>query len=154
MKAREKRIGGLQMLLLVATIGVASLVAMPKYQAFADKAKISEAVNLAGESKRKISQAFMVSGSFPRTATQADAILSATVSSPEFVSDMTIEHDGSGEKVTIKVFLHEGVVDNLTDDPQFIYMAANRSKSGKYVIEWHCGGSGLSLELMPENCKG
>lgn len=149
----ESGFGGMQILLVAAIVAVASQVAIPKYKAFADKAKITEAMSLAGESKRKIEQAYMVSGHFPKRATDANAMLSQTVSKPEFVREMKIEHDPFGKKVRIKVFLNEGVLENETGEEQFIYISGNQATGGSYSIEWHCGANGFSSELMPDECQ-
>jgi len=154
MKNRIAGFGGIQVLLIVAVIGVASLVAIPKYKAFANKAKITEAINLASESKRKIAETYMATNAFPRTASEANAMLTTTVSKPEFVRELKIEHNPAGEKVTIKVFLNDGVVENLTGEDQYIYIAGNKSRAASYLIDWQCGAKGLGSELLPDECQG
>ncbi len=154
MKRVQKGFGGLQLLLVVAIIGTASLVAVPKYKAHTAKAKLTEAFNLASESKRKITQAYMVSNSLPKNRTEADAMLSNTVSRPEIVRDMKIEHAPSGDTVTIKVFINDGVIENPTGVEQFVFISGTTNHGGKYALEWTCGGEGLEREMLPEDCRG
>ena len=65
MKNQQLGFGGLQVILVVAVIGIMSVVAVPKYKSFIGKAKITEAFNIAGESKRKLSEFYMVNGGLP-----------------------------------------------------------------------------------------
>ena len=154
MKLKEQGFGGIQVLLVAATIGAASLVAVPKYKAYVNKAKITEAMNLAGESKRKIEQSYMVSGHFPKRASDASAMLTTTLVKPEFVRNMQIDHDPSGKSVDIKVFIHEGVIENLDGEEQFIYYKGQQSLNANFGIEWRCGANGINLDLMPVDCQG
>lgn len=154
MKKREKGFGGLQVLLVALTIGVTTLVAVPKYQGMVNKAKVTEAINLASESKRKISQNYMVSGSFPRTVKETQAMYTSTLTRPEHVREMKIEHNRFGDSVTIKVFLNEGVVESNTSEDQYVYISGNRTQGGEYDIEWQCGGIGIGPEMLPEDCQG
>ena len=154
MKHQQHGLGGLQVLMVVATIAVTSLVAVPKYQAFANKAKITEALNLASESKRKISQSFMVNNTLPRNASEASAMMSTTVEKPEFVREMKISADDPGKKVTIKVFLNEGVVENESGGDQYLFLSGKTTPGGQYALEWDCGAENINFELLPESCQG
>ena len=154
MNHKESGFGGIQVLLVAATIGITSLVAVPKYQAMVTKTKLTEALTLIGESKRKSEQSYMVTGHFPKRASDANAMLTTTVSKPEYVREMKIEHDPSGKRVDIKVFFHDGVIENESGEDQFIYMTGRQSTGGQYSIEWRCGASGISLDLMPVECQG
>ena len=154
MKRGQRGFGGIQVLMVAATIGIAALVAMPKYEASMNKAKITEALNLASESKRKAEQAYMVSGHFPKRASDASAMLTTTVSKPEFVREMKIEHDPSGNQVRILVFLIEGAIESETNEEQYIYLTGRQTRGGAYSLEWRCGASGIDLDLMPVDCQG
>jgi Tfp pilus assembly protein PilE len=145
--------GGLQLLMVAAAIGLVSLVAMPKYNAAMTKAKITEAFNLAGESKRKLSEFYMVNNRFPRSMREADAMKTTTVTPPEYVSEMVVEPESLDHDIVVKVYLNNGVAENPTGVDQFIYIAGDQP-SGSSMLEWSCGGIGLDAGLLPENCKG
>ncbi|HKJ17965.1 MAG TPA: pilin [Xanthomonadales bacterium] len=154
MKKREKGFGGLQVLLLASIIGAAALLVVSKHQAVTNKAKITEAINLASESKRRIARNYMVSGSFPRTAQESKAMFTGTSSQPEHVRDMKIEHNRFGDSVTIKVFLNDDVVEGDPGEDQYVYISGFRTQGGEYEIEWQCGGIGIGPEMLPEDCQG
>ena len=147
MKRRETGFSGIHVLLLASTVAITALVATPRYQSFAERAKITEAFNLASESQRMIEKSYRSSGYLPRRASDANAMLTNTIAKPEFVREMKVEHDPSGKKVRIKVFFRYGVITNETGETQFIYMAGRQSAGKKLNIEWQCGASGLSADL-------
>jgi len=154
MKFHQKGFGGLQAMLVMAVMVGISMVAIPAYNSFMMKAKITEAVTMAGESKRKVSEFYTLNGRFPQSASEAQTIKTVTVTAPEYVREMVVDTNDDAHAVVIKVYLKDGVVANPTGQEQFIFMAANHSGSGGDYVEWSCGANGLDAELMPESCKG
>lgn len=154
MNRRKEGFIGLQVLLVTATIGIASLIAVPKYQAISEKSAVTEALTLAGDLQRKLAQRFVVTGRFPTTNKHASAMISSRVSKPDFIRDMRIQPDRTGQTVTIKVFLRDGVVENPTGEMQYIYIAGHKTSSDQNPIAWQCGSAGLGRELLPDDCQG
>jgi len=68
-----------------------AVVAVPAYSSFISKAKMTEAMNLAGESKRKMSEFFMMNNRFPQNENEAKVAHTMTLSPPEYVREMVIE---------------------------------------------------------------
>jgi type II secretory pathway pseudopilin PulG len=154
MKRREKGFIGLQVLLVTATIGIASMVAVPKYQTFSERAAVAEALTLAGDLQRKLAQRFMVTGNFPTTNRHTSAIISPRLAKPDFIRDMSIRPDRTGQTVIIKVQLRDGVVKNPTGDMQYVQIAGTMSSTDHDSIEWHCSAAGVRPELLPDGCRG
>ncbi len=154
MNKRQAGFGGLQLILAAAIIAGISLVAIPKYKAFVTKSKITEALNLAGESRRKLAEFYMVSSRFPSNDTEAATARTTTLSKPKFVRDLQVKTGFRSNEVAVLVYLNEGVVDNPSGDEQYIYLAGNSNKGGEYAVAWSCGSSGIPVDLLPDNCKG
>ncbi len=152
MKNHQIGFGGLQLLLVIVAMGVVSMVAVPKYQSFIAKAKITEAFTLAGESRRKLSEFYMTNGRFPKTAVEAEPMKTVTLSPPEFVRDMVVEPNAENHDVMIKVYVIDGVFDNPTSEEQFIYLAVDKSTGTNYAVDWSCGARGIDPEILPEDC--
>lgn len=144
---------GLQVALMTATFGIASLVAIPRYQAYSEKAAVTEALTLAGNLQSKLAHRFMVTGRFPTTNKHASAMISSRIAMPEHIRDMRIQPDRTGQTVTIKVFLRDGVIANPTGVMQYIYIAGNKTSSDQNPIEWQCGAAGLGPDLLPDDCR-
>lgn len=160
MKTQQTGFGGLQLLVVLATIAAVSFVATPKHQASLDtqkveveKARVAQALSIAGESKRKIMQSFMVSHSLPRTSSEAHAMKPALDSKPEFVRAVKFQPDYAGKTVMIMVYLNDGAVENLLGGEQYIYVAGIKSREGDDTLEWQCGARNVDLTLLPAECR-
>ena len=154
MKGWAQGFAGLQVLFVTAAIGIAALIAVPKYQSIEDRLAVSEALDYAGDLQRRLAQSFEVSGRFPTSNKHASTMISSRASVPGFIRDLRIQPDRTGQTVTIKVFLKDGVVKNLTGEKQFVYISGNRNLGDQSAIEWHCGAAGLGAELLPDECRG
>lgn len=153
MNNRQNGFGAFQMLMVIAVIGVLSVTAVPKYQSFVDKAKLTEAFNLASESKRKISEFYMTNNRLPRNIKETQGLKSETVTAPEFVRDMEVVALSGNHAVMVKVYLQNDVVENTTGVDQYIYMAVDQSKASRSQLEWSCGAQGVDTALLPEGCQ-
>lgn len=153
MEYRQKGFGLVQGVIVVAVVAALGFVAMPKYKAFISKSQLTEALNIAHASKRKIEMYYMNTGSFPRTMREAEAMKTETLTAPEYVREMTVAPKNERD-VIIKVFIKDGVVENLDGVEQFVYIEGIKSRNTGAQIEWLCGAEGISLEMLPENCKG
>ena len=108
MNVAQKGIAGMQMIIAVCVVAAVSVIAVPKYAAFVDKSKITEAFNLAGASKRKLAEFYILNNRFPKSAGEAEAMKTGTLSPPKFVDRMEVEPGFKGHEVTIKVYLKDG----------------------------------------------
>ncbi len=138
----------------VAAMAVISVVAVPKYQSFLAKAKMTEAFNLAGVSKSKLNEYYMVNGIFPTDFEEANSMRTDTLSPPEHVKEMIVEPAHNGQGITVKVFLRDDVVENPTGAEQFIYIAGQRLDGDSHMLQWTCGASGVESDLLPADCQG
>lgn len=160
MGKQQTGIGGLQFLLVAATVAAVSIWATPGDQASLDtdqsadeRVKVAEALNFAGESKDKIAQSFMVNNALPRTAKEAYAMKPTAIPKPEFVREVKFQHDYAGNTFMIMVHLNDGVVENLLGGEQYIYIAGIKSREGNDTLEWQCGARNVDLSLLPERCR-
>lgn len=144
---------GLQVALLTATMGIASLVAIPQYRALSERVVVTEALTFAANVQDKLAHRVMVTGRFPTTNRHASSMISSRIALPEFIRDIRIQPDRTGETATIKVFLRDGAVKNPTGELQYIYIAGNRTSSDRGPIEWRCGAAGLGADLLPDDCR-
>ena len=154
MKRYEKGLGGLQVLLAMAAMGIVSLVAVPHYESFSNRAKITEVLEYANGSVQKASHYFIDSGQFPSTTDDADALMTDLRSAPDFVTRMVVTPDESGDSVLIRVFVQEGVFDNKFGVEQYVFLEGVRSPHSSFSIHWRCGTRGIDLMSLPGSCHG
>ncbi len=71
MKTKSKGFTLIELMIVVAIIGILASIAMPAYQDYTMRAQISEALTLVGEVKADIREYYKYNGSFPKDNTAA-----------------------------------------------------------------------------------
>lgn len=134
MKQIQKGFTLIELMIVVAIIGILAAVALPAYQDYTRKAKVSEIVLAASGARTCVSEVYASTGSSsPATA--------CTIGSSKFVTGGNVTNTG--------VISAGGTIDNIavtvTLTPQ--YNAANNQ-----IGTWACSGNPTSL--MPGSCRG
>lgn len=144
--------GSLQFLMGMAAMGLASMLAVPQYEAYANHGRIADALEYAGGSVQDISHYFIENGQFPKFQAEIASISKEQIQPPPFVKNMTIIPDEDGETVSIRVNMRVGVFENEMGEPQYVWLKAQKSPLNEYEIHWSCGTSGINLTYLPEYC--
>lgn len=152
MNMRQSGFGVVQAVIVVAVVAALGMVAMPKYKAFVAKSQLTEALHIAHESKRKLEMYYMTNGRFPKTMGEAEAMKTETLQAPKYVSDMTVMPVEETD-IIVKVFIKDGVVENLDGAEQYVFIQGNQSRTNGIQLEWVCGVQGISPDLLPDGCK-
>lgn len=74
----------IELMIIVAIIGILSTIALPAYQAYTDRARISEVIVVASAAKTNITEYFMAAGHMPNTADQAN--VNTSISQSDYIS--------------------------------------------------------------------
>lgn len=135
----------IELMIVVAIIGILAAIAIPAYQDYTVRAKVSEGMNMAAAAKAAVAEYYVSQNTYPTS--NGEAGLAGTISSP-YVSSVTILSDNTG---TIRVAMNatSGVVSSGTANIDFIPQANNGA------ISWSCDGSGTTVldKYLPANCR-
>lgn len=157
MKTMQKGFTLIELMIVVAIIGILAAIALPAYQDYTIRAKMSEVVLAASACRTTITEVYQ-SGS--GTGPGAGAWGCETSSSPsKYVASITTDDDGA---VTVTVQNIDSAVDgnDVTLVPYSDSAGATKMDSasdmGKAVATWKCGDTGTTVpsKYLPGSCRG
>ena len=147
MKQTQRGFTLIELMIVVAIIGILAAVAIPSYRDYTARAQVSEAVSLAAGFKTGLSEFYTSNGAFPGQANRTLTAAGSTVSG-KYVGTMTLNSAGSG--ATLLVSMRNGTP--TAADIRGSVLSLVTSDGG---IQWTCGGAGTTLAAKhrPSGCK-
>jgi type IV pilus assembly protein PilA len=149
MKTLQKGFTLIELMIVVAIIGILAAVAIPAYQDYIARAQVSEAVSLLGSGKTPLAEYFASQGAWPNTASD---VMGNTQG--KYTSSISIGNsDAASQSITLigtMKALGQGVNVNITQGT----VGLNTIDGGKI---WTCFTTGITAALaskyVPSNCR-
>jgi len=132
----------IELMIVVAIIGILAAIAIPAYQDYTIRAQVSEGLNLSGAAKAAVSEYTMDVGTFPTDNLIAGLSTAASISG-KYVTSVT---NASG---VITVKYGNSAHTTLAAATGLLLSATTNAGS----IEWICKGSGIANKHLPAACR-
>jgi type IV pilus assembly protein PilA len=154
MNRRSEGFTLIELMIVVAIIGILAAIAIPIYSDFTIRAKVTDLVNNAGICKTGVQEYYSAKGTMPISSTEAGCIDTGTVnSSPPTVAPGGIITVTALNQLGIQLVASgSGTTLNFNPMCSGIPCASNGS-SGK-ITGWDCKtGSGIQAKYLPPACR-
>lgn len=146
MKQVQKGFTLIELMIVIAIVGILAAVALPAYQDYTVRAKMSEVIARASEAKTSIAEAFAAKGrldiSAPFNTGPAGKVEEVRWTAAASAADAT------GAEIEVEVT----GVDPAVNGKQLVF-AIERTQNG--VVSWECGAAGTDIppKYLPGSCK-
>lgn len=133
----------IELMIVIAILAILMAIAIPAYQDYSIRAKVSECVNLAASAKLAVSETALSTGSFPTTANEAGYEFAAT----QYCDSIGI---GAGGVITATT-----VNTGAPTAPVLVWTpsAAGITEATATSVEWACTFSAGSVKHIPAECR-
>jgi type IV pilus assembly protein PilA len=147
MKKRQQGFTLIELMIVVAIIGILAAIALPAYQDYTIRARISEGIVAASSARTSISEAYADNGTMLATA----ASMGVTTQVSDYVASVTWTRTGAtAGDVVVTLQASTDLGDASGDN---IVLRAAGQTNGQVL--WTCGGgaSAPPTNLLPSTCR-
>ncbi len=133
----------IELMIVVAIIGILAAIAIPAYQDYTIRAQVSEGLNLSGGAKAAVTEYFQDRGTMPTSNTMA-GLAAANQIQGKYVDLVTV---GAGGVITVGY----GNSAHATLAPGDLLLSPSTVTIGS--VQWLCTGSGIDNKHLPAACR-
>ncbi len=136
----------MELLIVLALIAVMSLIAVPIYQGYIQRARITEGVTLASGIQLEAEIYYAMNGKWP-SVNDAHNELNLPAAD-QYTGNSVDSIHLSGNKITVT--FGENVEGEKSGEPAQLILEGDAEKQG--VIRWKCSGKNLKSDDLPREC--
>ena len=141
MKSAQQGFTLIELMIVVAIIGILAAVALPAYQDYTVRAKVSEGLNLAAGAKTAVAESRLSNGTYFGAGNASYGLALGTSINGNNVSSVSVIANG----VILITYSDEPAIQGDT-------LALTPDTTGGGSLTWVCSGS-VEARYLPANCR-
>jgi len=143
--ARQSGFTLIELMIVVAIIGILAAVALPAYRDYTVRARVSEVILAASAGKQNVAEYVNTYGSMPSNA----SMVLASAASKYVASTAYSFTSSTVGKITVTATAAESAISGNT----LVLTGTVNATSGS--VDWVCGGNGTTIasKYLPSSCK-
>ena len=140
----------IELMIVVAIIGILAAIAIPAYQDYTIRAQVSEGLNLAGGAKAAVSEFTMDTGRYPSDSTTAGIATTATDINGKYVTQVGVGVTGA---------VASGIVAVIYGNDAHAILATSQlllsplTQAGSVVWTCKTGAPAIAPKHLPAACR-
>jgi type IV pilus assembly protein PilA len=134
----------IELMIVVAIIGILAAIAIPAYQDYTIRAQVSEGLNLSGGAKVAVTEYFQDRGALPVSNAQAGVAAPGAILG-KYVASVTIVADGELE------VLYGGASHATLLAGNTLLMTPDTTSGGS--VQWNCTSADIAVRHLPSACR-
>ena len=143
MKHNQQGFTLIELMIVVAIIGILAAIALPAYQDYTARSQMSEAMSLASGARTAVTEFYTSTGQFPTNNTSAGLATNATDINGNYVSQVAVANGVITATLRAGAPVSEGIRGQT--------LVLSPSTTAGSVI-WACSGSG-EAKYYPSSCR-
>jgi type IV pilus assembly protein PilA len=131
----------IELMIVVAIIGILAAIAIPAYQDYTIRAQVSEGLNLSGGAKAAVTEFYQDRGAWPTDNAEAGLEAAGNI-----VGKYVLSVGAAGQVITVTY----GLAAHTIISGQTLTLTANDNLGS---IGWACAGGGIADKHVPAACR-
>ena len=146
----------IELMIVIAIIGILAAIAIPAYQDYTIRSKVSEGLNVSGAAKLAVAETLDSNGAYPTGGVMNTSygLPSAVSISGTYVSQIQVYGDTGNPDGRIVITYKNNLGGNPTANARVIQLTPDTSSAGS--MQWTCGGTATTTmpsKYLPANCR-
>ena len=143
----------IELMIVVAIIGILAAIAIPAYQNYTKRAHVTEGINLAGGAKASVAEFYSSNNRFPDNNASAGLAEATKISGNATTSVGVGAENGTSKTTKGIIYITYGTKVDDSGTKNVLLLSPATTAGG---IQWKCKrptSTPIDQELVPSNCR-